>query len=102
SLRAANFMLAHAKVKTGQPLDVRLKNSLIRRYPAGRADFRIDGKARQQKFDFGIQTDSEVIVLDAVSPDLSSVNAAIVKSLDALQSPDVRARPILVYDDEVD
>ncbi|OAN52831.1 hypothetical protein [Sphingobium sp. TCM1] len=102
SLRAATFMLAHAKVKTGLPLDVRLKNSMLTRYPAGRADFKVDGKARLQKFDFGLQTENEIIVLDAVSPDLSSVNAAIVKSLDAKQAPEIHARPILVYDDDQD
>ncbi|HUD91233.1 hypothetical protein [Sphingobium sp.] len=102
SLRAANFMLAHAKVKTGLPLDVRLKNTMLRRYPAGRADFKVDGKARLQKFDFGLQTENEVVVLEAVSPDLSSVNAAIVKSLDVRQSVEVRARPIMVYDDSQD
>lgn len=102
SFRAANFMLAHAKVSTGLPLDVRLKNAMLKRYPKGRADFKVDGKARLQKFDFGLQAENELVVLEAVSPDLSSVNAAIVKSLDVKQSADVRARPIMVYDDSQD
>lgn len=99
SLRAANFMLSHAKIQTGQPLDVRLKAAMIRRYPSGRANFKFDGKARQQRFDYGLEIDDQVVLVEAVSPDLSSVNAAIVKSLDARNSIAARARPILVYDE---
>jgi len=99
SLRAATFMLARAKVRIGQPLDSRVKAALRQRFPGGTADFRFDGKAKQQKFDFGMEVDGETILVDAVSPDISSVNSAIVKSLDAKSAPNSRARPILVYDE---
>lgn len=99
SLRAAHFMLAHCKVKVGQPLDVRVTDALRRRFPNGTPKFRYDGQARQQTFDFGFDHDGQVVLVDAVSPDLSSVNSAIVKSLDAVRAPNSRARPILVYDE---
>lgn len=102
SLRAAQYLLSRSKAKIGLPLDVRLKEVLAIRYPNGHADFKVEGMARQQKFDFGIRTNAGIIVLEAVTPDPSSVNAAIVKSLDAAQSAAERTRPILVYDDDQD
>lgn len=99
SLRAAQFMLAHAKVKVGKALDVRVRDALRQRYPQGMTNFKFTGHARQQTFDFGFDHEGETILVDAVSPDISSVNAAIVKSLDAIQSSTGRARPILVFDE---
>ena len=99
SLRAAQYMLAHSKVKVGSPLDVRVRDALRRRYPEGMTHYRFTGKARQQTFDFGFEHDGETVLVDAVSPDISSVNAAIVKSLDAKGSTIARARPILIYDE---
>ena len=49
--------------------------------------------------DFGFDHEGETVLVDAVSPDISSVNAAIVKSLDAKQAATGRARPILVFDE---
>lgn len=99
SFRAAAFMLAHAKVKVGQPLDVRVRNALRQRYPQGTPKYRFDGEARQQTFDFGFEYDGRTVLVDAVTPDLTSVNAAIVKSLDAMHAPQSNARPILIYDE---
>lgn len=98
SLRAAQYMLAHSKARIGQPLDVRVRDALHRRFPGGELNIRFTGLARQQTFDFGLRDGNETILVDAVSPDLSSVNAAIVKSLDVARAPDARVRPILVYD----
>lgn len=99
SLRAATFMLSRAKVRAGQPLDARVKAALRQRFPGGSADYRFAGLAKQQKFDFGMELDGQIILVDAVSPDISSVNSAIVKSLDAKGAPNSRVRPILVYDE---
>ncbi|QZP07799.1 hypothetical protein [Caenibius sp. WL] len=99
SLRAAQYMLAHSKVRVGQPLDVRVRDALRQRFPEGTPNFKFTGHAKQQTFDFGIEQDGEVILVDAVSPDSSSVNAAIVKSLDVVRAQELRARPILVYDE---
>lgn len=98
SLRAAQYMLAHSKARVGQPLDVRVRDALRSRFPNGTPKFKFNGKAKQQVFDFGFEHGGEIILVDAVSPDASSVNAAIVKSLDAFNSTEFRARPILVYD----
>lgn len=98
SLRAAQYMLAHSKSRIGQPLDVRVRDLLHRRFPDGEVNVKFTGLARQQTFDFGIRQGEETILVDAVSPDLSSVNAAIVKSMDVARARDERARPILVYD----
>lgn len=99
SQRAAQFMISHCKVRIGQPLDVRVRDALRRRFPQGTPKFRYEGHARQQTFDFGFEHEGQVILVDAVSPDRSSVNSAIVKSIDARNAIDSRARPILVYDD---
>jgi hypothetical protein len=98
SLRAAQYMLAHSKSRIGQPLDVRVRDALHRRFPNGTPKFRFNGRAKQQVFDFGFEHEGEIVLVDAVSPDASSVNAAIVKSLDVVRSTEHRARPILVYD----
>lgn len=99
SLRAAQYMLAHSKVRVGRPLDVRVRDALRQRFPQGMSHFKFTGHARQQTFDFGFDHEGETILVDAVSPDISSVNAAIVKSLDAKQASTGRARPILVFDE---
>lgn len=99
SQRAAQYMLANSKVRVGQPLDVRVRNTLRQRFPDGMQNYSFRGAARQQTFDFGIEQNGQVILVDAVSPDMSSVNAAIVKSLDAKQAAGSHARPILVYDE---
>ena len=38
------------------------------------------------------------MLVQAVSPDMSSVSSAVLKALDAKQAPNVRVRPILVFD----
>lgn len=99
SLRAAQYMIAHSKVRVGSPLDARVRDALRQRYPEGMTHYKFFGQARQQTFDFGFEHDGETILVDAVSPDISSVNAAIVKSLDAKGSTLARARPILIFDE---
>lgn len=99
SLRAAQYMLAHNKARIGKPLDVRVREALRLRFPDGMVQYRFVGQSRQQTFDYGFEYDQQTILVDAVQPDLSSVNSAIVKSLDALRAPNGRARPILIYDE---
>lgn len=98
SLRAAQFMLARSRPRRGMALDKALQDRLRVAFPDGRPNFRFNGRSRQHKFDFGMARDGQTILVDAVTPDASSVNAAVVKTLDALRSTDEKARPILVYD----
>lgn len=100
SLRAAQYMLAHSRSRVGQPLDVRVRNALHQRFPEGKMNIRLAGLAKQQQFDFGLRQGNDLIVVDAVSPDASSVHAAIVKSLDVARAPNIQVRPILVYDEK--
>jgi len=99
SLRAAQFMLSHSKVRLGLPLDVRVRDALKARFPAGRTQYPFAGHSRQQTFDFGLQHQERVILVDAVRPDASSVNSSIMKSMDAVRAAGSTARPILVYDE---
>lgn len=98
SLRAAQFMLARSKVRRPETLDRTVQDRLRVFFPEGRPNFHFHGRSRQHKFDFGVTTDAGTFLVDAVTPDASSVNAAVVKTMDVLRSTEERARPILVYD----
>ena len=98
SLRAAEYMLAHAFVTSAARLDSRVKDALRLRYPEGRPDFVLQGLNRQHTFDFGVKLSNEVVVVQAVTPDPASISAAIVKGLDATKSPSEKVRSIIVYD----
>jgi hypothetical protein len=98
SLRAANHLLAHAKPAPGERLDRRIQDALRLKVVNGRANFRFQGRNRQHKFDFGFAHGDQVVLVDAVTPDMTSVSSAIVKAMDVLQADGAKARPILVYD----
>jgi len=97
SYRAVTYMMARAPMRSAEPLDQRVKSTLHHRYPAGRPNFTFQGKNRQHTFDFGLTVDDRTILVEAVTPDSSSVAAAIVKALDAKEaSPNVT--PLFVFD----
>lgn len=98
SLRAAQYLLSHARFPASQPLDQRVKNTMRARFPAGRVNFQVQGKNRQQMFDFGVSVDGRTFLIEAVTPDAGSVSAAIVKGLDATQAPGANVVPLFVYD----
>lgn len=97
SLRTAQFLLARSKIRRPETLDRTVQDRLRVVFPDGRPNFHFQGRSRQHKFDFGVATDAGTFLVDAVTPDASSVNAAVVKTMDVLRSED-QARPILVYD----
>lgn len=100
SVRAAHFLLDHAKLPAAQPLDSRLKDVLRVRYPQGRPNYTFQGKNRQHTFDFGAVVGEQIILVQAVTPDSSSVSSAIVKGLDAKQAEGSNVVPLFVYDPE--
>ncbi|USA40247.1 hypothetical protein NCF86_03575 [Pelagerythrobacter marinus] len=99
SLRAADFMLKKARPHLEIKLNRRLQDTLRLKIPNGRPDFVFQGRNRQHKFDFGFERDGETVLVQSVTPDSASVNAAIVKSLDALDAEEGRAHPVLVFEE---
>ncbi|MEJ6010150.1 hypothetical protein [Novosphingobium aquae] len=98
SFRAATFMIERADVGVSRPLDKEVKEALRLRFPEGRPDFKVTGKNRQHTFDFGMTMGDRTIVVQAVTPDPTSINAAIVKALDISQAPEAKAKAIFVFD----
>lgn len=98
SLRSAYYLLQHAAPLHRVRLDRRVKDILRLQFPNGRAEYSFEGKRRQHTFDFGFELDQHVILVEAVTPDITSISSAIVKSMDATNADRGRARPILVYD----
>ena len=98
SLRAAQYLLANSSVPGGARLDSRVKDALRLRYPEGHPDFVLQGLNRQHTFDFGVTLRDEIIVVQAVTPEAGSISAAIVKGLDATKAPNIRVRPVFIYD----
>ncbi len=98
SLRAAQFLTSHSKLHRRQPLDTRLQDALRLVHREGRKGWQFQGRHRQHRFDFGFMQDGRTVLVDAVNPDPSSVNSAVVKSLDAARADQGNARPVLVYD----
>lgn len=98
SFRAASFLAAHSKAQRASPLDRQLRDLLRLRHQNGVSNTRIQGRNRQHKFDFSFETRGQTIAVDAVTPDITAINAAVVKTLDVLQSPDRLVKPVLVYD----
>lgn len=98
SLRAAQYLLDHAKLPAADPLDRRLQDLLRIRYPNGRSNFAVRGKHRQHTFDFGVVLGEQTVLIQAVTPDPSSVAAAIVKGMDAREAPGANVVPLFVYD----
>lgn len=98
SVRAALFLSEKAKLTHADPLDRRLKDLLRIRFPQGRPNFSIQGRNRQHTFDFGVNIGGQMVLLQAVSPDQSSVSAAIVKGIDAKEAPGSNVVPLFVYD----
>lgn len=83
SVRAATYMVARGKVPRSPPLDRRLQNAMRLRFPHGHANFAFEGRHRQHTFDFGVVEPERTILLQAVSPEQSSIASAVLKSLDA-------------------
>jgi hypothetical protein len=101
SLRAAAYMMARGFVAKSSPLDTRVRDALHRRYPQGRPKFAFEGKNRQHVFDFGAQDDDRIVLIDAVTPEPSSINSAIVKAIDARQA-NSNVVSLFVFDPEDD
>lgn len=102
SFRAATYMLDRADKPQARHLDQQVKDALHLRYPQGRPNFVIEGKNRQHIFDFGVTLNDETVVVEAVTPEPASVNAAIVKALDVAQAREIRARAVFVIDNSHD
>lgn len=83
SFRAASYLLDHARLPASLPLDRRIKDLLKVRFPTGRPNFVVEGKHRQHTFDFGVVVGDQTHLMQAVTPDPSSVPSAIVKGIDA-------------------
>lgn len=98
SFRAATYLLDHATLKTGIPLNERVKRALHLRFPQGRENFTFEGKHRQHTFDYGFAVDGSVYLVQSVNPDPQSVSAAIVKGLDAREGDKANVVPIFAYD----
>ncbi|WP_294189031.1 hypothetical protein [uncultured Sphingomonas sp.] len=98
SFRAAQYMLAHAKLPSVPPLDRRLIEGARARYPSGHANYAVQGKNRQHTFDFGVPLGDRLILLQAVTPDSSSIASAIMKGLDAKEAPGSNVVPLFVFD----
>lgn len=98
SQRAAAYMMARGKVRTGVPLDQQLRDTLRGRFPYGRPNYSFAGKHRQHTFDFGLVDGDRTILLQAVNPESSSIASAIVKSLDAKAVEGTNVTSIFVFD----
>lgn len=98
SVRAARYLIEHASVKSGPPLSQRVKEALQVRFPNGRANFSFEGRHRQHTFDYGFVTQDRTYLVQAVSPDSTSISAAIVKGLDAQEAEHGNVVPIFAYD----
>lgn len=98
SFRAASFLVSHSKVPRSAPLDQQLRDILRLRHRNGVPNTRIQGRNRQHKFDFSFDRNGETVAVDAVTPDITAVNAAVVKALDVLRNTERTVRPVLVYD----
>jgi hypothetical protein len=98
SHRAASFLVDHAIIKAGVPLNQRVKEALHHRFPQGRSNFAFEGKHRQHTFDYGFAVDDRTYLVQSVNPDPQSVSSAIVKGLDARQAEQSNVVPIFAYD----
>ena len=98
SVRAAAYLLDHATIKAGVPLNQRVKEALQLRFPQGRPNFSFEGRHRQHTFDYGFAVDDQTYLVQSVSPDAQSISSAIVKGLDAKQSDQSNVVPIFAYD----
>lgn len=98
SLRSALFLQQHAAKRRRSNLDARIQATLILRFPEGRANYIFQGRRRQHSFDFGYEAEGHTVLVEAVTPESATINAAIVKSMDSSKAEEGRAFPILVYD----
>jgi hypothetical protein len=98
SVRAASYLIDHATIKAGVPLNQRVKEALHARFPHGRANYSFEGKHRQHTFDYGFAIDDSTYLVQSVNPDPQSVSAAIVKGLDAREAEQSNVVPIFAYD----
>lgn len=102
SQRTAQYLLQHAVRQPRVRLDQRVKDTLMKRFPLGKSEYVFDGKRRQHVFDFGTSLDGKTLLVEAVTPELSSIGAAILKSIDAHSAERGNPWPILIYDSDDD
>lgn len=104
SVRAAHHLLSRAHAGLKLKLDTRVKSKLRELYGNGQVDFTIQGLHRQHTFDFGVNLEGHTIVVEAVTPEQSSVASAVVKGIDAQKSEHPRSsiEPIFVIDEDDD
>lgn len=98
SVRAAAYLLDHATIKAGVPLNQRVKEALQLRFPQGRPNYTFEGKHRQHTFDYGFAVQDRTYLVQSVIPDPSSVSSAIVKGLDAREAEQSNVVAIFAYD----
>ncbi len=97
SVRAANHMLSRSIVGGREKLDRRVQSKLRELYPLGKLNFTLMGLHRQHTFDFGVSIDDKTYVVEAVTPDQTSIASAVVKGLDAQKADDNQKIIIPVY-----
>jgi hypothetical protein len=104
SVRAANYMLARSITAGREKLDRRVQNKLRELYPLGKPNFTLQGLHRQHTFDFGVSIDDKTFVVEAVTPDQTSISTAVLKGLDAGKTEDHHRKivPLFVIDEDDD
>lgn len=100
---AARYLLDHARAPK-RNFRGSLESELDRRFPnLWKRDTRVPGESTKlHRFDYSVDLPGErTLLVDAVVPDASSINSAVVASLDVTQARNHQIELRIVYDDHV-